>query len=85
VRAAPLARSHAFLALVQDVAGLAPASVRRHAFTCPTSVGTDRLAMMVDLVVAQFAHADLRREAVGVLVARTRADGHANAVLGAPS
>jgi len=85
MHATSLARSYTFLAVVQGVARLAPAGVRCHAFTCPASIRTDRLAVMVDLIIAQFAHADLRREAIGVLVARTRADRHTNAVLGAPS
>lgn len=41
--------------------------------------------MAVDLVIAQFAHAHLGREAIGVLLAPIRTDGHANAILGTPS
>lgn len=85
VRAAALARGHALLVIVQNESRPASADARCHAFTVHASVGTDRFALAVDLVVAQFAHAHVRGEAIGVLLALVPADGHANTLLGTPS
>jgi hypothetical protein len=85
VHAATLARGHALLVFIQDESWSAAADARRHAFTLSASVGADRSAVTADLVVAQFAHAHLGREAVRVLLAPMRTDGHANALLGMPS
>lgn len=86
VHAAALARGHALLAFIQNVSRPAAADARRHALAVGASVRADRSALAVaSLVVAQFAHAHLGREAVGVLLALIRTNGHANAVLGTPS
>lgn len=84
VRAASLASGHALLALIQNISWPASANPRRHAFAV-ASVRADRLTLTVHLIVAQFAHAHLRREAIGVLLTLVRADRHANAFLGTPS
>lgn len=85
VRAAALACGHALLAIIQNESRSASANARRHAFTVSASIGTDRFALAVDLVVAKFAHAHLGGEAIGVLLTLVRADGHANTLLGTPS
>lgn len=85
MRAAALARGHALLAFIQNVSRPAAADARRHAFAAPATVRANRFASALDLVVAQFAHAHFRGEAIGVLLAPIRTDGHANAVLGTPS
>jgi len=85
VRAAALASRHALLVLVQAISGSASADARRHALAASASVGADRLTLAVDFVVAQFAHAYLGGEAIGVLMTLVRAYGLADAVLGAPS
>lgn len=85
MHAAALARGHAILAFIQYVSRSAAADARRHAFAVAASVGTNRFALALDLVVAQFAHAHFGQVAIGVLLASIRTDGHANAVLGTPS
>lgn len=67
------------------VSGPAFAHVGRHAFAVHASVRTDRLALPVHLLVAQFASAHVGREAVGVLLAGLLAEGHAYAARRDPS
>lgn len=85
MHATAFARGHALLAFIQNVSLSAVADTRRHAFALLASVRTDRFALAADVVVAQFAHAHLGREAIGILLAPIRANGHANAILGTPS
>lgn len=85
MRTAAFARGHALLAFIQDVSRPAATDARRHAFALLASIGADRSAPAVDLVVAQFAHAHLGREAIGILLTPIRTDGHANAAIGTPS
>lgn len=85
MHAAALARGHALLVFIQNVSRPAAADTRRYAFALPASIGADRFAPAVDLIVAQFAHALFGGEAIGVLLASMRTDGHANPFLGTPS
>lgn len=85
MHAAALARGHALPAFIQNVSRPAAADARRDAFAAPASVGANRFASAFDLVVAQFAHAHFGGEAIGVLLAPIRTDGHANSLLGTPS
>lgn len=85
MHAAALARGHALLAFIQNVSRPAATDARSHAFAVPASVGTNRSALAVDLVIAQFAHAHFGGETISVLLTSIRTDGHANAILGTPS
>lgn len=85
VHAAALACGHALLAFIQNVSLSAAADARRHAFAVPASVGANRPAPAVDLVIAQFTHAHFRGEAISVFLTSIRTDGHANATIGLPS
>lgn len=85
VRATALASGYALLVFILSISGSASADARRHALAVSASVGADRLALAVDFVVAQFAHAHLGGEAIGVLLTLVRADGLADAFLGTPS
>lgn len=82
---AALASGYALLAFVLNESRSASADTWCHAFSVSASVGTDRSALTVYFVVAQFADAHLGRETVGVLLTLIIADGHTNALLGTPS